>query len=80
MTTPTALTALQRRAFAAALRAAKRDAHCRAVGGFVIAHLSDGTIDCFPAGQPPHRGGEEDRGAIILGKWRWNYKRWSTVA
>jgi len=80
MTTPTALTALQRRAFAAALRAAKNNAYCRAVGGFVIVRMSDGTIDWFPAGQPPHRGGEEDRGAVILGKWRWNYRRWSRIA
>jgi len=80
MTTPTALTALQRRAFAAALRAAKNNAYCRAVGGFVIACLSDGTIDWFPTGQPPHRSGEEDRGAVILGKWRWNYRRWSRIA
>jgi hypothetical protein len=80
MTTPTTLTALQRRAFAAALRAAKQDAHCRAVGGFVIARLSDESIDWFPLGQPPHRGGEADRNAVILGKWRWNYKRWSRTA
>jgi hypothetical protein len=76
----TTLTTLQRRAFAAALRAAKRDAYCRAVGGFVIACLSDRTIDWFPAGQPPHRDGEPDRGAAILGKWRWNHKRWSRTA
>jgi len=71
---------LERRTFAATLRAAKRNAHCRAVGGFVIARLSDGTIDWFPAGQPPHQGGEPDRNAVILGKWRWNYRRWSRVA
>jgi len=76
----TTLTTLQRRAFAAALRAAKRDAYCRAVGGFVIACLSDGTIDRFPLGQPPNRNGEADRGAVILGRWRWNYRRWSRVA
>ena len=70
----------ERRTFAAALRAAKRNAYCRTVGGFVIARLSDGTIDWFPAGQPPHRGGEADRGAVILGRWRWNYRRWSRVA
>jgi hypothetical protein len=79
MTTPTTLTTLQRRAFAAALRAAKRNAHCRTVGGFVIARLSDGSIDWFPLGQPPNRNGEEDRGAVILGRWRWNYKRWSRM-
>ena len=71
---------LERRTFAAALRAAKRDAYCRQVGGFVIARLSDGTIDWFPAGQPPHRGGEPDRNAVILGKWRRNYQRWSRIA
>ena len=71
---------LERRAFAAALRAAKRNTYCQAVGGFVIVRMSDGSIDWFPLGQPPHQGGEEDRGAIILGKWRWNYKRWSRVA
>jgi len=80
MTTPTALTALQRRAFAAALRAAKNNDYCRAVGGFVIVCMSDGTIDWFPLGQPPHRGGEPDRRATILGKWRWNHKRWSRIA
>jgi hypothetical protein len=80
MTTPNALTALQRRAFAAALRAAKNNAYCRQVGGFAIACLSDGTIDWFPTGQTPNRNGEPDRGAIILGKWRWNYKRWSRIA
>jgi hypothetical protein len=80
MTTPTALTALQRRAFAAALRAAKNNAYCRAVGGFVIARMTDGTIDWFPLGQPPHRCGEEDRRATILGTWRWNHKRWSRIA
>jgi hypothetical protein len=71
---------LERRTFAAALRAAKQNAYCRAVGGFVIVRMSDGTIDWFPAGQPPHRGGETDRNAVILGKWRWNYRRWSRVA
>jgi len=71
---------LERRTFAAALRAAKRDAYCRAVGGFVIARMTDGTIDWFPLGQPPHQGSEEDRGAVILGKWRWNYQRWSRIA
>ena len=76
----TTLTTPQRRAFAAALRAAKQSAYCRTVGGFVIACLSDGTIDWFPLGQPPHRGGEEDRNAVILGKWRWNYRRWSRIA
>jgi hypothetical protein len=80
MTTPTAPTTLQRRAFAAALRAAKQDAYCRQVGGFVIARMTDGTIDWFPAGQPPHQGGEPDRNAVILGRWRWNYKRWSRIA
>jgi hypothetical protein len=80
MTTPNALTALQRRAFAAALRAAKNNAYCRQVGGFAIACLSDGTIDWFPTGQPPHQGGEPDRNAVILGRWRWNYKRWSRIA
>ena len=80
MTTPTALTTLQRRAFAAALRAAKNNDYCRAVGGFVIARLSDGSIDWFPLGQPPHRDGEADRRATILGKWRWNHKRWSRIA
>ena len=71
---------LERRTFATALRAAKRNTYCRAVGGFVIVRMSDGSIDWFPLGQPPHRGGEEDRGAIILGKWRWNYRRWSRIA
>jgi hypothetical protein len=80
MTTPNALTALQRRAFAAALRAAKNNAYCRQVGGFAIACLSDETIDWFPTGQTPNRNGEPDRGAIILGKWRWNHKRWSRIA
>jgi hypothetical protein len=42
--------------------------------------MSDGTIDWFPLGQPPHRGGEPDRRATILGKWRWNHKRWSRIA
>jgi hypothetical protein len=77
MSTPTTL---QRRAFAAALRAAKQSAYCRTVGGFVIVRMSDGTIDWFPLGQTPHQGGEPDKGAIILGKWRWNYRRWSRVA
>ena len=76
----TTLTTLQRRAFAAALRAAKRDAYCQAVGGFAIVQMSDGTIDWFPAGQTPNRNGEPDRGAIILGKWRRNHKRWSRIA
>jgi len=76
----TTLTTLQRRAFAAALRAAKRNAYCRTVGGFVIVRMSDGSIDWFPAGQTPNRNGEPDRGAIILGKWRWNHKRWSRIA
>jgi len=71
---------LERRTFAAALRAAKRDAYCRAVGGFVIVQMSDGAIDWLPAGQPPRRDSEKDRGAIILGKWRWNHKRWSRIA
>jgi len=71
---------LERRTFAAALRAAKRNTYCQAVGGFVIVRMSDGSIDWFPLGQPPHRGGEEDRGAVILGKWRWNYQRWSRIA
>jgi hypothetical protein len=71
---------LERRTFAAALRAAKGNAHCRAVGGFVIAQLSDGTIDWFPLGQTPNRNGELDRGAVILGKWRWNHRRWSRIA
>ena len=71
---------LERRTVAAALRAAKRNTYCRAVGGFVIVRMSDGSIDWFPLGQPPHRGGEEDRGAVILGKWRWNYRRWSRIA
>jgi len=70
---------LERRTFAAALRAAKRDAYCRTVGGFVIARMTDGTIDWFPLGQPPHRGGEPDKGAVILGRWRWNYRRWSRI-
>ena len=70
---------LERRTFAAALRAAKRDAYCRAVGGFVIVRMSDGSIDWFPVGQPPHRGGEADRGAVILGRWRRNYRRWSRI-
>jgi hypothetical protein len=71
---------LERRTFAAALRAAKNNAYCRTVGGFVIACLSDGTIDWFPTGQTPHQGGEPDRRATILGKWRWNHKRWSRIA
>jgi hypothetical protein len=80
MTTPNALTTLQRRAFAAALRAAKQDAYCRQVGGFVIVRMSDGAIDWFPLGQTPNRSGEPDQEAIILGKWRWNYRRWSRIA
>jgi len=71
---------LERRTFAAALRAAKQSAYCRTVGGFVIARMTDGTIDWFPLGQPPHRSGEPDRRATILGKWRWNHKRWSRIA
>jgi len=80
MTTMTALTTMQRRALAAALREAKQDAYCKAVGGFAIARMSDGTIDWFPLGQPPNRNGEPDRGAVILAKWRWNHRRWSRIA
>jgi hypothetical protein len=75
----TTLTTLQRRAFAAALRAAKNNAYCRQVGGFVIVQMSDGSIDWFPLGQTPHQGGEPDKGAVILGRWRWNYQRWSRI-
>ena len=71
---------LERRAFAAALHAAKRNVYCRTAGGFVIVRMSDGSIDWFPAGQTPNRNGEPDRGAIILGKWRRNHKRWSRIA
>ena len=71
---------LERRTFAAALRAAKQSAYCRTVGGFVIARMTDGTIDWFPTGQTPNRNNEPDRGDIILGKWRWNHKRWSRIA
>jgi hypothetical protein len=70
---------LERRTFAAALRAAKRNTYCRAVGGFVIVRMSDGSIDWFPTGQTPNRNGEPDRGAVILGKWHWNYRRWSRI-
>jgi len=73
------LTTMHRRALVAALRDAKQSAYARAVGGFAIARLSDGTIDWFPVGQPPHRNGEPDRGAVILGKWRWNHRRWSRI-
>ena len=71
---------------ASAQRRRRRPAHgvggvgCKAVGGFAIARMSDGTIDWFPFGQPPHRHGEPDRGAVILGKWRWNHRRWSRIA
>jgi hypothetical protein len=78
--TMTTLTAMQRRALAAALQAAKQDAYCKAVGGFAIARMSDGTIDWFPLGQPPNRNGDPDRGAVILAKWRWNHRRWSRIA
>jgi hypothetical protein len=73
-------TTMFRRALADALREAKQNDHCKAVGGFAIARMSDGTIDWFPFGQPPHRHGEPDRGAVILGKWRWNHRRWSRIA
>jgi len=76
----TMTTTMFRRAFAAALREAKQNDHCKAVGGFAIARMSDGTIDWFPLGQPPNRHGEPDRGAVILGKWRWNHRRWSRIA
>ena len=71
---------LERRTFAAALRAAKQSDYCRAVGGFVIVQMSNGSIDWFPAGQPPHQDGEPDRNAVILGRWRWNHQRWSRIA
>ena len=75
----TALTIMQLRAFRAAWRAAKRDSYARAVGGFAVYLMTDGTIDWFPVGQVPNRLGEPDRGAVLLGRWRWNHQRWSRV-
>lgn len=61
-------------------RFAKRDGYAKAVGGFAIAELSNGDVDYFPAGQPPHIAGEPDRQARIVAKYRWNGQRWSRIA
>ncbi len=54
-----------------AAEAGKQDDYVKAVGGFVVADMGDGTYGYFPDNQPPHRDGQplaEYR--IVLG-YRW---------
>lgn len=57
----------------------KENAYCKAVGGFVVARMSEGGYDWFPTGQPPQVDGQLDRNAEIVERWYWNGVKWGQV-
>jgi hypothetical protein len=59
-----------------AVEAGKTDPYAQAVGGMIVVQMSSGSFDYFPAGQPPHAGGEVDRDATLLGDFRYVGGRW----
>lgn len=70
---------MKRTSVTAITSAAKRDEWNKAAGGFAVYRLSNGSIDYFPSGQPANIAGEPDRAAKLIGKYRWNYARWSRI-
>lgn len=64
---------------ARAVAQAKRDEWSKARGGFCVVRLSNGETTYFLAGDVPAIAGEADKGAEIVGKWRWAGQRWSRI-
>lgn len=60
-----------------AVKRGKADPYCKAQGSFVVAELSNGSVDYFPYGQPPNYDGSKDLGAVILERWTYRSHRWS---
>lgn len=58
---------------------AKNDGWSKQRGGFAVYRLSNGKIDYFHNGQTPNIAGEPDRQAEFIGRWQWNYTRWSRI-
>lgn len=67
----------QRSAINSAIERGKDDAWSKLYGGFSVFELSNGVIDYFPTQQSPNIGGERDKKARVLARFRWNHERWS---
>lgn len=58
-----------------AAQGGRRDGYCREVGSFVVAEMSDGSLDYFALGTPPHRRGQRDGGAGIIARYTYSHYR-----